>query len=137
MSKEIQISQVDALFSNGSYPIEFFFYYEQAFDTKKLRSALQKLSSVFCPAFGEYRDGAIVFDRYREAECFEEEAVDRKLDISEIDEADYRVISRFALPELKRLFFLKAVRFKNGLVLIPKLNHLAVDSSATGSCFTP
>jgi hypothetical protein len=127
MSKEIQISQVDALFSNGSYPIEFFFYYEPAFDTKKLRSALQKLSSVFWPPFGEYRDGAIVFDRYREAECFDEEAVERELDILEIDEADYTVISRFALPELERLFFLKAIRFKNGLVLIPKMNHLAGD----------
>jgi hypothetical protein len=125
--KRINISQVDAVFSNGSYPIEFFFYYEQAFDTKRLRSALQKLSSVFWPAFGEYRDGAIVFDRYREAECFDEEAAGRELDIAEIDEADYRVISRFALPALKRLFFLKAIRFKNGLVLIPKMNHLAGD----------
>jgi len=125
--KRVNISQVDAVFSNGSYPIEFLFYYEPAFDTKRLRSALQKLSSVFWPAFGEYRDGAIVFDRYREAECFEEEAVERELDKAEVNEADYRVISRFALPELKRLFFLKAIRFKNGLVLIPKLNHLAGD----------
>jgi len=127
MSKEVRISQVDAVFSDGSYPIEFLFFYEQAFDTKRLRSALQKLSSVFWPAFGEYRDGAIVFDRYREAECFEEEAVERKLDRAEIDEADYGVISRFALPELKRLFFLKAIRFKNCLVLIPKMNHVAGD----------
>lgn len=125
--KRVNISQVDAVFSNGSYPIEFLFYYEPAFDTKRLRNALQKLSSLFWPVFGEYRDGAIVFDRYREAECFEEEAVERELDRAEIDEADYRVISRFALPELKRLFFLKALRFKNGLVLIPKLNHLAGD----------
>ena len=125
--KRVNISQVDAVFSNGSYPIEFLFYYERTFDTKRLRSALQNLSSVFWPAFGEYRDGAIVFDRYREAECFEEEAVERELDRAEIDEADYGVISRFALPELKRLFFLKAIRFKNGLVLIPKLNHLAGD----------
>jgi hypothetical protein len=125
--KRVNISQVDAVFSNGSYPIEFLFYYEPAFDTKRLRSALQKLSSVFWPAFGEYREGAIVFDGYCEAECFEEEAVKREFDIAEIDEADYSVISRFALPELKRLFFLKAIRFKNGLVLIPKMNHLAGD----------
>ena len=127
MSKKIQISQVDAVFSNGSYPIEFFFYYEPAFDTKRLRRALQKLSSIFWPAFGDYKDGAIVFDRYREVECFDEEASDRELDISEIDESGSEVISRFALPELERLFFLKAIRFKNGLVLIPKLNHLAGD----------
>jgi hypothetical protein len=127
MSREVRISQVDAVFSNGSYPIEFLFYYEPAFDTKRLRRALQKLSSVFWPAFGEYRDGVIVFDQYREAECFEEEVVNWELDASEIDEADYGVISRFALPELKRLFFLKAIRFKNGLALIPKMNHLAGD----------
>lgn len=123
----VNISQVDAVFANGSYPIEFLFYYSKAFDTKRLRSGLQKLSSIFWPAFGKYRDGAIVFDRYREAECFDEEAADRELDISEADESGSEVISRFALPELERLFFLKAIRFKNGLALIPKMNHLAGD----------
>ena len=68
--KQVGISQVDAVFSNGSYPIEFLFYYEQAFDTRRLRSALQKLSSIFWPAFGKYGNGAIVFDDYREAEYF-------------------------------------------------------------------
>ena len=125
--KRVNISQVDAIFSNGSYPIEFLFYYEPAFDTKRLRRALQKLSSMFWPVFGDYKDGAIVFEGYREAECFAEEAHDRELNISEIEKADAGVLSRFALPELERLFFLKATRFKNGLVLIPKLNHLAGD----------
>jgi hypothetical protein len=125
--KQVGISQVDAVFSNGSYPIEFLFYYEQAFDTRRLRSALQKLSSIFWPAFGKYGNGAIVFDDYREAEYFDEEAVDRELDIAEVGESGAGVISRFALPPLERLFFLRAIRFKNGLVLIPKMNHLAGD----------
>jgi hypothetical protein len=125
--KQVGISQVDAVFSNGSYPIEFLFYFEPAFDTKRLRSTLRKLSSLFWPAFGKYRDGAIVFDGYREAECFDEETAGRELDIAEINAAGAEVISRFALPPLERLFFLKAIRYKNGLALIPKLNHLAGD----------
>jgi hypothetical protein len=125
--KRVNISPVDAVFSNGSYPIEFLFYYEPGFETKRLRSALEKLSSIFWPAFGEYRDGAIVFDGYHEAECFEEEVIDREVDRAEVESAGSGVVSRFALPELRRLFFLKAIRFKNGLVLIPKLNHLAGD----------
>jgi hypothetical protein len=125
--KRVNISQVDAVFSNGSYPIEFLFYYEPGFETTRLRRALEKLSSIFWPAFGEYRDGAIVFDGYREAECFEEEVIDREFDSAEVERAGPGVVSRFALPELKRLFFLKAIRFKNGLVLVPKLNHLAGD----------
>jgi hypothetical protein len=127
MRKEIRISQVDTVFSNGSYPIEFLFYYEQFFNTKRLRSGLRKLSSLFWPAFGEYREGCIVFDRYREADCFDEETVDRELDIREIRESISDVFSRFALPGLERLFFLKAIRFRNGLVLVPKLSHLAGD----------
>jgi hypothetical protein len=124
---QVQISPVDAVFSNGSYPIEFLFYYGRAFDTKRLRRALRKLSSIFWPAFAEYRDGVIVFDQYREADCFEEEIVDREWDPRGIDESDYEILSRLALPPLKRLFFLKAVRYKNGLALIPKINHLAGD----------
>jgi Transferase family len=123
----IPISQVDTVFSNGSYPIEFLFYYPRPFSTKRLRGALRKLSSLFWPAFGEYREGRILFDRYAEADCFEEETVDRELDLREIGESISEVLSRFALPELERLFSLKATRFRNGLVLIPKMSHLAGD----------
>jgi Transferase family len=125
--RQVGISQVDAVFANGSYPIEFLFFFEQSFDTRRLRSALRKLSSLFWPAFGKYEDGAIVFDGYREADCYDEEAVARELDRAEADAAGAEAISRFALPPLKRLFFLKAIRHKNGLALIPKLNHLAGD----------
>jgi len=125
--KRVNISQVDAVFSSGCYPIEFLFFYEPAFEIKRLRRALQRLSSIFWPAFGEYREGSIVFDRYREAECFDEETVDRELDFREFEESISEGYSRFALPELERLFFLKAIRYKNGLVLIPKLSHLAGD----------
>jgi hypothetical protein len=122
--KRAQISQVDALFSNGSYPIEMLFYYREGFSTKKLRRALRRLSPVFWPVFGEYKDGVISFGRYREEDCFDEESVDRELDRSELEGAGVEAISRYGLPELKRLFFLKATRFKNGLVLVPKMNHV-------------
>lgn len=125
--KEINISQVDALFSNGIYPLELLFYYRQAFSTKKMRTALRKLSTSFWPLFGEYRDGVIVHQKFREENHYDEEAVGQELDIREIEEKGYEAYSRFCLPDLKRLFFLKVIRLKNGLILIPKMNHVAGD----------
>lgn len=125
--KTVSISPVDALFSNGSYPVEMLFHYRDGFSTKRLRRALRQLSSVFWPVFAEYKNGAISFDRYREEACFDEETVDRELDLSELEGGGAGVIRRFGLPELERLFFLKVTRFKNGVVLIPKMNHLAGD----------
>ncbi len=125
--KRLDISQVDALFSNGSYPIEFIFGYRNVFDTGRVRRALRGLVSAFWPLFGEYRDGAIFFDEYREEDFFAEEDVDRELDLSGMEDDYLDTYSRFRLPELKKLFFMKAVRFRNGIVLIPKMNHLAGD----------
>jgi hypothetical protein len=125
--RKVNISQVDALFASGSYPIEMFLYYQNGFDTKKLRATLQDLSSAFWPVFGEYRDGAIFFEKYSEQDFYAEESAEPELDIREIDQAGYEVYSRFGLPDLKKLFFLKTLRLKKGLVLIPKLKHLAGD----------
>jgi hypothetical protein len=125
--KRINISQVDTVFSSGSYPIEFLFYFARPISTKRLRSGLRRLSPLFWPAFGEYRDGRIMFSRYREEDFFDEETVDREFNIREIEEPITEILSRFALPELERLFFLKAIRFRNGLVLLPKMSHLAGD----------
>ncbi len=124
---EVNISQVDVLFTNGIYHIEFLFYYKEAFDTGKIRRALRKLSSVFWPAFGEYRDGKIIFDSYREEDCYDEEVVNQELNILELEEKGFEAYSRFRLPGLKRLFFLKVMRLKNGMILVPKMNHLAGD----------
>jgi hypothetical protein len=125
--KQVKISQVDVLFSNGIYPIEFLFYYKQGFNTKRIRETLRKLSSVFWPLFGEYKDGLISFDKYIEEDCYDEEVVHQELNIQEDRENGFEEYSRFALPDLKRLFFLKVIRLKNGLALIPKMNHLAGD----------
>ena len=125
--RRLDISPVDAVFSNGSYPIEFLFYYEEAFKTERLRSGLRRLSSLFWPALGEYADGSILFDRYDEAGCYSEESLGQELDIAKLSGAGAAAAARFALPPLERLFFLKVSRFRNGLVLVPKLNHLAGD----------
>jgi len=125
--KRVNVSQVDALFSDGSYAIEFLFYFRAGLNTKKLREALRRLSLPFWPMFGEYRDGVIFFDKYREDDVYAEEDSGEELDTQEIQEGGFEVCSRFGLPDSRRLFFLKATRFKNGLVVIPKLKHLAGD----------
>ena len=125
--KQIKISQVDALFTNGSYAIEFLFFYRDGLSTKKLRSALEKLSSSFWPAFGEYKEGMIFFDQYREDDHYAEEYKDHELDIEELNEMDSEVILHYALGEVKSLFFLKVIHYKNGTILIPWIDHLAGD----------
>ena len=125
--KKISISQVDVLFSNGIYPIEFLLYYKDAFDTKKLRAALRNLSSAFWPMFGEYNDGMIFKDRYRKENFYAEEAMGAELDVLGVEDEGNDVYSRFRQPDLKKLYFLKAIRLKKGLILIPKMNHVAGD----------
>jgi hypothetical protein len=125
--RKVDISQVDVLFSNGIYPIEFLFYFKEGLDTAKIRKALKKLSPVFWPMFGEYANGIITFDKYAENECYVEEAVDRDFIISKTENERLDVYSQFALPDTKRLFLIKAVHFNNGTILVPKMQHLAGD----------
>ena len=125
--KEVNISQVDALFSNASYPIEFLFCFKKGFDTKQIRAALKKLSPIFWPMFGEYKDGVIFFEKYNEKEFYDEEVVNQEFDIPETEEERFEVYSHFSQPDLKKLFFLKTIQFKNRVILIPKMNHMAGD----------
>jgi len=125
--KQVPISQVDALFANGGYPIEFLFAYTEGFSARKLRRALRALAPVFWPVFGEYDEGLISFDRYREEDFFDEESVGHALDPAEVEGAGWETISRFGQKELSKLFYLKAFRFTKGLVLVPKMSHVAGD----------
>jgi hypothetical protein len=123
----VNISQVDALFSSGRYPIEMMLYYKKGVDTKKIRGALRKLSSTFWPMFGVYKDGVISFEKYSEADCYEEEVVNQEFLISKTEKEQFEVLSQYSSPDIKKLFLLKVIQFSNGMALIPKMNHLAGD----------
>lgn len=125
--KKIYISQIDTIFANGSYPIEFLLYYKNSLKTEKIRSALNKLSLSFWPIFGEYDSGIIYFEKYYEKECFNEEVVNQEFDMGETNQNIYKKYCHIIPSNLKKLFFLKIIQYKNGTVLIPKLNHLAGD----------
>jgi NRPS condensation-like uncharacterized protein len=125
--KKIGISQVDALFAGGLYPIEFLFYYREPFDTTRLRKALKKLAKAFWPAFGSYADGVISAKPYREENHYIEEAVDAEIDGAAGEEKAVEAVSRFRVVDPGSLFQLKVLRLKNGVALIPKLSHLAGD----------
>jgi hypothetical protein len=125
--KQVSISQVDALFANGAYPIEFLFAFKGPLSARRLRRALRALAPLFWPAFGEYREGVIVFDRYREEEVFDERSVGRKLDAAELETAPFETLAEFGRKDPERLFFLTATRFTDGLVIVPAMSHLAGD----------
>jgi hypothetical protein len=127
MMKKVNISQVDALFSDGSYSIEFLFYYKGGLNTNRVRKALRRLASPFWPMFGEYRDGVISFDKYREDGSYAEEVSSREFDTREVEEEGFDALSRFSLPDFERLFFLKTIQFKNGAAIVSKLKHLGGD----------
>jgi hypothetical protein len=125
--KKLNISQVDTIFANGSYPIEFLIYYKNRLKSKNIRLALKKLSSDFWPMFGEYQAGVIQFNKYTEKEYFEETAIDQVFDLNETPEKIYDKYHQSIPSDLKKLFFLKIIQHRKGTVLIPKLNHLAGD----------
>lgn len=125
--KKINISQVDTIFANGSYPIEFLLYYRNGLKTENVRSALSRLSSSFWPIFGEYDAGTIHFERYSEEVCFSEHVSNEEFDIDDTNQNLLKKYGYLIPPHLKKLFFLKIIQYKNGTVLIPKLNHLAGD----------
>lgn len=125
--KKVNISQVDALFANGIYPIEFLFYYKEGLDTKNFRNALKKLSSVFWPIFGEYKDGRIRFETYKEDDLLEFETVDQDFPLPPDEKERLDVYSPFRLSETKKLFRSKIMQFKNGMLLVARMSHLAGD----------
>jgi hypothetical protein len=125
--KKAAISQVDALFVSGIYPIEFLFYYEHGLETRSLREALKKICSSFWPVFGRLESGFITFDGYKEEDFFDEETLHLDFFLPDSEEERYKTFSPLRLPVLDTFFFVKVLKFKNGAVLIPKMNHLAGD----------
>lgn len=127
MMKKINISQVDIIFANGSYPIEFLLYYKNNLETKKISTALNTLSSIFWPMFGEYRNGTIHFNKYYEEDCFDEDVIDKEFDREETNKNIWKKYCRLNPSNLKKLFFLRIIQYRNGTLLIPKMNHLVGD----------
>lgn len=125
--KKANISQVDTIFANGSYPIEFLLYYKSNLNTQKIRAALKQLAPAFWPVFGKYAAGIIEFDKYIEEDCFDERAFDQEFDCKATHQQIYETFGRINPAEMRRLFFLTVMHYRNGTVLIPKLNHLAGD----------
>jgi hypothetical protein len=127
MMKKVNISQVDAFFANGIYSIEFLFYFKEGLNTKKIRNALKKLSSVFWPMFGEYEDGVISFEKYTEENFIDVEVANQEFMIPSTEKERLATYSQYRLPDTKKLFQLKITQFKNSMILVPKMNHLAGD----------
>ncbi|UCE42648.1 MAG: hypothetical protein JSV17_06750 [Candidatus Aminicenantes bacterium] len=125
--KKVQISQVDALFSNGIYPVEFLFYFKEGLDTKKIRSALKKLSEAFWPMFGEYKEGIISFDKYIEEDCYDEEVINQEFAIPRSEKERLEAYSLYSFSDTKKLFQVKITQFKNGMIMVPNMKHLAGD----------
>ena len=127
MKKRINISQVDTIFANGSYSIEFLIYYKNRLKTGNIRSALKKLSSPFWPVFGEYRSGTIHFETYSEKEHLDETISKENFDPADSPREVYNNYHQIIPSDIKKLFFLKIIQYNNGTVLIPKLKHLGGD----------
>jgi len=125
--KKINISQVDAIFANGSYPIEFLIYYRNKLSSLRIRRALKKISTDFWPVFGKYQNGIIEFKPYSESDYFEESQSDQKFDPDESLETIFETYRDAIPPLMDQLFFLKIIQIPNGTILIPKLNHLVGD----------
>jgi len=125
--KKVNISQVDTIFVDGSYPIEYLLYYKEGVNTEQLRTAMKELSSDFWPLFGRYDRGQIYFEKYSEQEHFDEEESNREFNRKASEKDVHEHYGRMIPSEWETQFFLKVIQYPNGMVLIPKLKHLAGD----------
>lgn len=125
--KKIDISQIDAFFAAGIYPIEFLLFYKHRLNTKNIRNSLKCLSASFWPMFGEYSQGQITNTKYIENNFYDEEEIANEFNPRENKNDLLRRFNKSVPWNTGKMFFLKVLHFKNGTVLIPKMNHLAGD----------
>ncbi|MFZ5515267.1 MAG: acyltransferase [Candidatus Zhuqueibacterota bacterium] len=125
--KSLSISQVDAVFANGSYTIEFLLYFKNTIPTKRVLSALAKVAADFWPLFGTYQAGKIHSAEFEEAACFEERIVPEAFDASAAIETILNEYKDIHSSAMTRLFRVTVIQFTNGTVIIPSLRHLAGD----------
>ncbi len=125
--KQINISQVSTFFANGSYPIEFLFYFPYRINTNRLYRALKKLSTHFWTAFGTYSNGVITEKSYFVDDYIEEISMDEVFDPSLGHETIYNKFGTMDPKLTSSLFYIKVIHYTNGTVLIPIMNHLVGD----------
>lgn len=125
--KNVSISQVDVVFSGGSYPIEFLLYFDKGIDGKRVRAALRRAAGIFWPVFGRYRDGRICFEDYKEEDHLAEIKVPESFDVDFVAKNPLDTRRHYKLENSDGLFFLQIIHFNNGSVLIPKMSHMAGD----------
>ena len=125
--KRIKISPVDAVFANSSYPIEFLIYYKEKIQWGKIPDALEKLSELFWPVFGEFKNGYISFESYDEPDFFGVEKIDHDFAPAVEDDRFLKQHHSYIPINSPKLFYLKMLEYNNGTVLVVKLNHLAGD----------
>jgi len=105
--KKLNISQVDAVFADGSYPIELLFFYGRKIKTARIRSALKRVSTDFWPLFGEYSAGQIHFDRYTENDFFDEQVLDKPFETTASTQTLFEKFGSMHPPAIKKLFHLQ------------------------------
>jgi hypothetical protein len=96
-------------------------------NTETIRTALRELSSPYWPLFGEYRQGQIVFEGYQEDASFDAEVSSREFDAGEPTQ---ELLGRYlqVIPrDMKKLFFVKVIQYRNGTALLARVHHLAAD----------
>ena len=125
--KKINISQIDTLFVNGSYPIEFLFYYKYKIKTITIRKAIKRISSSFWPLFGKYNDCLIQSSKYSEDKFYCETIHNEDFTHMKNEMQVWKKYNLVNPKKMEGLLFLSILQFNNGTVIIPKMNHLVGD----------
>ncbi|MCB0281333.1 MAG: hypothetical protein H6627_04135 [Calditrichae bacterium] len=127
MIKNLHISQIDTHFANGTYPIEFFFFYPHKIETSTIRKALETASKIFWPAFGTYEQGIIHKQKFIEEKFIAEKTINEPFNQNQTENQIYNTHKSSNPEAIERLFFISVFQYPNGTALIPKLSHLAGD----------
>jgi len=125
--KSQNISQIDTVFVNGSYPIEMLFFYKNKIETKTIKKAVKYLSSSFWPLFGIYGNGVIHKGTYSENDFINEIICKEDFNPAKDEPGLWQKYHSINPKRMDKLFKLSILQFNNGTVLIPKMNHLAGD----------
>ena len=124
---KINISQVDTLFANSNYPIEFLFYFDYTIKSEIIKKSLKQLSTSFWALFGKYEKGQIHSIPFYEELFFRIITLDEDFNPKEEEIELWKKYHQINPEKMETLFFISILQFNNGTVLIPKMNHLVGD----------